>query len=415
MASLRRFPNCFNLEFGGVCRPVSDSVPDPVGGVWVHVHLMKIPYLKPAALSAVLWCSATCADTGAVDPPSPPDPTAIYIGVRGVALLDESSEVRVLETIPAPGLGATVQSETGQIVAVTSRTGGGAEVREIDACASDSYRLIAQVRQPLDSTGIVIINGTAMALSGSGETLAIGHAELDERFGLALLNVSAGRTVGFIPRLTVESVEHIPRRQHEIEWAVVGERNGLEEAIYLIGKDGEVLDSLSRSSLPVSSDIFYLAAADDGRSLTVRTRTHLFRLALPALTVEAETALEAMGSIALLDDGSVIVADSGVWPDSPGSGYVYRVSGDFTSVDSIDVSTPLGGTPESRTATLTRTVSVAAGGSVALVSAGTTEIGPTFPIQPPKVMEIDLATHNVVRSIDVGALGVGVVYALPGC
>lgn len=153
--------------------------------------------------------------------------------------------------------------------------------------------------------------------------------------------------------------------------------------------------------------------ANDGRSLYVASSTSLIRYDLVASRVTAAVPTPSTGGLALADNGTLVLADSGIGFSAPGSGLVYIFGPDLELQGTVDMSTPLGGRPHGPEAIRTLSVAIDRKRSWAYVVAGTPSIGP--PAQPDRVLIIDLPNKTLVRAIDVSRYGKGIVLPHPGC
>ena len=122
----------------------------------------------------------------------------------------------------------------------------------------------------------------------------------------------------------------------------------------------------------------------------------------------ASVARQASGSLTLVPGGRMLtLTDVGIGFDSPGSGILRLYDADLVPIGSIDASTPVGGVPNSPTATRMGLAAAGSDGRMLYVRSGSSERGPLFPSQPARLLFVDLIEKHVTRSMSLGGYGLG--------
>lgn len=160
------------------------------------------------------------------------------------------------------------------------------------------------------------------------------------------------------------------------------------------------LDSITTSMLGDPGPIINLLVLDRGATLLIGTSSRIIRFDLVNHRISASVPRLGLGAIVpLADGGPFAVLDQGRFPELTGSGIIYLLSPELTTIDSIDVSTPLGGAPRSPTATVM-------GGGVfdestgeLYVRTGSAPFGTLYPAQPARTLVVNVRDRSVIRII----------------
>ena len=175
-------------------------------------------------------------------------------------------------------------------------------------------------------------------------------------------------------------------------------------------------DSVDSSDLGQQGQIWDLNMLGDGRTILVGGAgwlvTYDTDLRQPVRSVARPVSGVARVSP---DQSTVVLTDSGVWPDFPGSGLLHLFDAQLSPIGTVDVSTPLGGLPNTPTATVTRIVAFADDGRTAYVASGTPPIGPLYTTQPARIIAVDLPTRTVIRVYELGGHELGWPLLSPPC
>jgi hypothetical protein len=191
-----------------------------------------------------------------------------------------------------------------------------------------------------------------------------------------------------------------------------------DEAVYTLDAHTLApLDSISLAALGASAAerIWQALPSTDGRTLYVATSTRIVRYDVCSRSVLTSTPRPGTGLLTVVAapaaDTTLILTDVGVWPDTPGSGFIYLFGRNLDLRDSIDVSTPIGGVPMSPTATVTGSAMGGIDGRTVYVRAGSDEVGPLYPAQRARLLIVDFVNRRFVRAVDLTGFGLGLLFA----
>lgn len=173
-------------------------------------------------------------------------------------------------------------------------------------------------------------------------------------------------------------------------------------------------DSLSATDLENPDAIINLIVLDGGGSLLIGTSSRLLRFDLALRRITASAPRPGLGAIvASVDERTFAVLDQGRFPELAGSGRIYLFGPQLAMLDSIDVSTPLGGAPQSPLATVM-------GGAVfddatgdLYVRTGSAPFGSLYPTQPARVVVVNVRERRVTRVVPLLGDNFGFAFRLP--
>lgn len=279
--------------------------------------------------------------------------------------------------------------------------------------------------QPTVVDGIGLLTAEILAASPDNRRLYVARALQDTIGGIVVLDLTSRRPVAFtgpwsvaaggavalgadpaIPLLQDGVIAMVASRQNS---AAGGPRTS-ERVYFLAPTTLAVLDSITPDALGGSptQDIWQIAPAPDGRTLYVGGSERVARYDLATRRVTASVARPSLGTVNITGDGSaVVITDPGRWPDSPGSGLLFVYGPDLVALGTIDVSTPLGNTPRTSSATVTGGGVAWPPGHVLYIRAGTPAIGPTFPPQKARLLAVDVLERRLLHSVELGGYGLG--------
>lgn len=320
------------------------------------------------------------------------------------------------------GLGETLESvslspdETKTYVIVKI---GSTVQREVVALETASARILW--RHPLDdASSQQTVKGEVAAVSHDGTDLYMWRTSSDGTWGIARFNLQTREVVAFSGPWNLVAGGLVPLKPSAAfaqgALAVVGLRGGLgprggQARLYFLNPASlAVLDSIQPSTIANEDDVWQFLPAPDGQSAYVAGRTTLVRYDLVQRWMTASKPREANGLLSLMPGGGTLVlSDGGSWPDSPGSGVLRLYDANLVAAGTIDVSAPLGGQANSPTATQVGMAMASKDGRTLYVRAGSEERGPLYPVQPARLLIVDMIDRSVVRSMSLGGYGLGLV------
>lgn len=345
-------------------------------------------------------------------------PWLILVAGSTIRAIDLDSGV-VFWVMPLDGAveGVATGSEPHRVFVSVKRSGGERELLSIDLCGRViDWRLAMfgaggpnQINEIGLSTGEVVAvppraDRIYLWRSWKGDTLGIASLDLDQLTPTAFSgpwNVAAGGIVPLWPGRSNEALAVVASRDQN------GSRRGSK--IYLLDPASlTVSDSIDVSDLGAQGEVWSVTALTETGTILVGGATWLATYDTGLGELVRSVARPASGSVNVSPDGAtVVLTDVGTWPDFPGSGLLHLFDSELSPVGTIDVSTPLGGSPGGPTATVTMTVAFADDGRTAYILAGTASRGPLYPTQTTRIIAVDLETRTVVRVYDLGGHELG--------
>ncbi len=266
---------------------------------------------------------------------------------------------------------------------------------------------------------------TALAQSIDQQGLYVSPAVRGEAVGLARINLQTNAAEAFSGpwQEAPEMVRVLPARPGLPEGAVLmvasrknptGGPPSDPATIHLLHPlTLAPLDSLTPATLGFPGAIIDLLPLDHGAILLVGTMTHMFRVGLHDHRVIASAPRPGHGFILpLAQGGTFALLDRGTSLSPVRSGLIYLLSPELIVMDSIDVSTPLGGTPHSVSAP-------AMGGGVFDTTTGellvwTGSVPGIFsgPPLPARAIVVHIGERRVVRMVPLSSDGFGLAFRL---
>ncbi len=278
----------------------------------------------------------------------------------------------------------------------------------------------------VDSAGVM----TAEVIGATEQRDRIGlwRARKNGIFGAVLFDVSTGRPLSFAGPLNVAAGGIVTltanSRYPDGAVAVIAGRENAgggprtNASIYILNRHTfEIIDSLTTLNVPelLNQNLWRIIPTRSGTVLYILTNTQIVKYDLTTSSVVGTARNPAQGSIVLTpDETRLIVTDGGTWPDFPGSGLLYVFDQSLHPISQIDVSTPIGGRPNSPTATRTGLAVSSLNGDTLYVRAGSDAIGPLYPVQPARLLVVDLRNATLVRAIELTGDGLGQLFLSTG-
>lgn len=257
-----------------------------------------------------------------------------------------------------------------------------------------------------------------LGISPDGRALIMGDASQGGTLGLAVVDLGSRTPVAFVapfaqPRFASRS---LPAGGRYPNGAIVMtatrtlSQPASAGALYVL--DGKTLSV--RDSIPLtpvagegSGGLAKLVLSPDGTRVYVVGPAFLYVYGLAEHRLLASTARPSFGDITISPDGTrIYVTDPGDGLDSPGSGFVFEFDAELDPLPAIDLRTSAAvkGLPP-------RTISgaISGDGTKLFLTSGSAGIFGLFPLQPDRLLTIDLATGAVIGSVLLGDLGAGAV------
>jgi hypothetical protein len=252
----------------------------------------------------------------------------------------------------------------------------------------------------------------------------VAQAEQSGTVGIARLNSLSGVAEAFSGPWLVggrfREVPHLPGRPDGAIAMVASRENAAggvlgAARIYLLDRLSLApFDSISFSELGGARVVINLVVLKDGASLLIGTDTRFLVFDLLARRVVASRQRLGLGAVVPFQNNSRFAAlDQGRFPEIAGSGIVYLFDDQLAAVDSIDVSTPLGGSPHSPLATVMGDGVVDDATGELYVRTGSAPFGSLYPVQPARVIVLSLTGRRIDRVIPLAGDNFGFAYLLP--
>lgn len=342
--------------------------------------------------------------------------TAEWDGLRLIA----PGTGRTLKTLP---LGEYVEGTAPvpdrSVLYVNARTGSRRELVAVDMRSLD-----IEWRLPLSTNwqshhvadGIGVLGGEKIGVWPDGSRLYT-YAIRNGVYGIAAIAMPTRQPVAFSGPWNVSSITAVPpsAKFPQGALALVASRNNADGGpfwglkTYLL--DPYTLtptDSLLATDLDGTDDqeTWQVVSAHDGHTLYIAGSERLAQFDLVNRRVTASVARASLGALTLAGNGQLLIlTDAGRWPESPGSGLLHLYGSNLEPLGTIDVSSPLGGHPYSPTATVTGLAVASLDGRTVYAPTGTFLRGPLYPIQPARILAVDVAEKKIRRVIELGGYG----------
>ena len=385
--------------------------------------MAKLSFIRCAMACAVAASSTGCGD-GTLAPPGDGRAAVIVTVGDTWARLDPETGRLIWTANAGMRIEQGVLSPDGRVILA----GYGDELSRRFLAAIDAATGRELWRMPLSTAwvpeigdGIGLLAASELAIRPDGAVLWIWHATLDGTVGVATLDLQTRRPLAFSGPWNVAAAGLVPVLTPAPGFpdgflAVLasqdngGPTNG--EAIHLLHPVSlQPMDSITLAEVPAAGgDIWQVVPSRDGRTLYIAGDSRLLRFDLETRRITAQTPRLATGSLRLTPDGRTLIqTDGGWWPDTPGSGIIRLYDEQLVLVGTIDASTPVGGMPDSPTASVMGPAHPSADGTTIYVRTGTAAIGPLYPKQRSRLLVIDLPTRSVRRVIELDGYGRGLV------
>ncbi len=286
-----------------------------------------------------------------------------------------------------------------------------------------SRRVISRSLVPVDQASVGLRALVTMTESADRRSIYVSQAIRDGVGGLARVNAQSLISEAFSgPWLLGSPVRLMPPTASRPDGALVmvaSRENSTggslrSPTVFLLHPSTLApLDSLSPSELEFPGAIINLLVTERGASLIVGTGSRLMRFDMAQRRITAQTVRRGLGGIVATSDGRTIVAlDQGQFPELAGSGMVYVYDANLALTDSVDVSTALGGTPHSLTATVMGGAVLDETTGELYLRTGSPPFGSLYPIQPARVVVVSLRDRRVVRAIPIPGDNFGFAFRL---
>lgn len=396
----------------------------------MHGFLRILPAFTAACLA--------CGDGGTIpNAPEPPDPPPPRLAAAAVTTINDpnsqSSELIWLDTtlteissrlaFAGTIVGAALSANREVLALGIVAPGGRRELVVVDPNTRIRKTTLAlgDIRSPTDPT-VQLTSSERIAISHDGRIVYFAHATRNGRVVIAAVDLTVLQIVGTTGEFSSSSLMTMHGPTNGLPngtLAIIGKPNeALQNAVYLFDAHTLVAyDSIAAGELAA----FGGSAASQ---IVAPTRSQLY-LAGPsfaawyslaerrALVVAPNSIFS--GALSASSGGNwLTLTDAGVWPHSAGSGVLQVLDRQLGVVGSIDLSTPVGGAPNSPAATVMGAATGVGNGSNLLVRTGTIfHRNLMFPqTQPARIIVVDVATREVKAVIPLGGYGSGFVFAL---
>jgi hypothetical protein len=320
-------------------------------------------------------------------------------------IFDAETELSVQTALGGSLEGLTTQTD-GRIAYVGVRLPSGSR----DLIAVDMAGSILWRTRLGDSIGV--LTGEVLGAAPDGRTLFIWRGISSGTQGLSVIDVESRLRVAHSANWNVASngLVPLPRSDQFPEGAVllVGVRSGsggprgASRAYVLHAKTLAVVDSIV---LP--EDIWQVVPSPSGGDVYIIGSQNVVRYHLSSRRTTASMRRSVNGSATVLVNGQLVMTDAGSFPDTPGSGLLHLFSADLRSNGTIDISTPLGGVPNSQTAVRSGLIQLSAHGNRVWVRVGSEDFGPLYAPQKARLLLVDCERREVVRTLDLDGFGLG--------
>ncbi len=270
--------------------------------------------------------------------------------------------------------------------------------------------------KPTVTNGIGLVNAQSIGVSADGATVHVGYAQQDDALGLAAVDVATRRPIAFSgPWRLVGPLESVQGSAMFPEGVLLvpGYRQPAAEPprpdapayVFLLHpRTLAVLDSIGGDVFEPGTRAIGVIATPDPRTLYLFDGLRVRRFDLETRTITASMTRVATGAVTYVPQTRYLVfSDAGDGRNFPGSGLLHLYTDDLRPLGTIDVSTPLGGTPHSLHALVTSGAVSSADGRHLFVRSGSTDgIGPNFPGQPSRLLVVNLAERRLEGAIELG-------------
>jgi len=325
--------------------------------------------------------------------------------------------------------GATLSADRNTIYAGIASLDGRRALLAINARSlREEWRLPLSERLQPVSGPIGLRSAEVLVPSLDGMSLYLWRAEQNGTVGIAALDLVSRRTRAYSGpwNVAASGMVMIPRGAPTLPNGALAVLAGRENAatgprrqttLYFLDPETLApLDSLSPLEVggPSAPPFWDVALVANGRELLLGNALDLVRFDLATRRVLARTSRTGSGMFTQASTtGVVVLADNGRFPDNPGAGLLRLFRSDLSADGSIDVSSPLGGAPNTATALLMGAVVRSADERTIYVRTGTVPVGTLYPAQPARLLMVDVNLRRVRATIALGGSGLGYVFVVP--
>ena len=368
------------------------------------------------------------------EPTSPPGSGSARVLVTSDVWAGGRTVLSLVGTAPKPERSSIVRGSLESAALVADNTllmGVVHQNAQRDLVAVDALTLRERWRTTVSNalvataqSGVGLRAVTSLTASRDGKSVYVAQAVQSGTVGIARLNSLSGVAEAFSgPWLVGGSFCEVPSFPGRSDGAIamVASRENAAggplrlASIYLLDRLSLTpFDSISFSELGGARVVLNLLVLKDGASLLIGTDTEFLVFDLLARRVVASRQRPGLGAVVLFPNSSRFAAlDQGRFPELAGSGMVYLFDDQLAAIDSIDVSTPLGGSPHSPLATVMGNGVVDDATGELYVRTGSAPFGSLYPVQPARVIVLSLAGRRVDRIIPLVGDNFGFAYLLP--
>lgn len=266
------------------------------------------------------------------------------------------------------------------------------------------------------SAGQVVIDGVeiwapdVMSFTPDSSALVLSFARQGGRGGIATLDVSTRQVAHFAPivhRAGLAAIAPTPRFPHGAI-VVGGTRDSMSTTSGVFFLDPTTLiavDSIGPNELGTTGDILQqVVPTRDGAVLFLYTNRHIVRFDTGDRHATALVDRPVEGSLWISpDQNTLILPDAGHGPNAAGSGRIYVYEAETLRLRGTIQLPP---EPDGRSRTIVAAAMTPDSAS-AFVTTGGSRVGPTFPVGPAALVQLDLNTMTVTRVTPLSDWGVG--------
>lgn len=374
------------------------------------------------ALSLAGGCNWPARESSSCD--SPEMVIATVSGDLGLQVIDPSVGCVAARARLGAGIEGAALSPDGAVVFLGVKLPGFRnELIALDArTARELWRMpLGDGGSPNVLDGVGLVSGEVLSVSTDGDLLYLWRATSRGSEGITAINLRTRRPVAFSGPWNVAAGGVVPlvlgTAPGDRRLAVIASRqydtaSRSQEAIYLLDASSlVVVDSIMASEIGAGQGIWQVIPDPQGHGFYVAGSEQIVRYDLATRRVIARTVRLGLGALTLTYGGNVLVlTDTGTWPDSPGSGLLLLYGPNLESLGTIDISTPLGGAPHSASAISTGLAAPGRDERTVYVRAGSESLGPLYPMQPARLLVVDVVSRALLRTIDLGGFGLGFLF-----
>jgi hypothetical protein len=284
-------------------------------------------------------------------------------------------------------------------------------------------RTVSIALVPTEQAGIGLRSLSVLAASRDGQWVYAAQAERNGVVGITRLNSLSGVAEAFSGPWQVGGqlldLPNYPDRPNGALAMVASRENSaggpLRSArIYLLDRLSLApFDSIPFSALNDAQAVINLVALQDQGTLLIGTAASFSVFDLRQRRVVASRPRLGLGALVPFQRSTRFAAlDQGRFPEGHGTGTIYLFDDQLAMIDSIDVSTPLGGFPHSTLATLMGDGVVDEAAGELYVRTGSAPFGLLSPVRPARVIVVSLESRRVDRIISLPGDNIGFAFLI---